>query len=179
MQKSFLVRKVVTAILSLLVLTPAHAGIPLFSLIPLTNNHITVPVNGVKIIKYQVTNHSKKTHTLIMQPITGISQISTPGNCSNPLILGSQQSCILSLQINGNNTVCTAAGLPNIDTNLFQLGFGSFVTGYSYWTSTESSSAPKFDAWVHVFNYGTSLQLYTAKTSENFRYVRCVRAITF
>ncbi len=102
MKQSFSVRKTVTAILSFLILTIAHAGTHLITFTPLTENHISVPVNGVKIIKYQVTNHSKKTHTLMMQPITGISQITTTENCPNPFILGSKQSCILSLQIIGS-----------------------------------------------------------------------------
>ncbi|EHL30841.1 hypothetical protein [Legionella drancourtii] len=102
MKQSFSVRKTVTAILSFLLLTIAHAGTHLITFIPLTENHISVPANGVKIIKYQVTNHSKKTHTLMMQPITGISQITTTENCPNPFVLGSKQSCILSLQILGN-----------------------------------------------------------------------------
>ena len=89
-------------VLSFLVLTTTHAGTHLFSFTPLTDNHISVPVNGVRIVKYQVMNHSKKMHTLIMRPITGISQIRGQENCPELLTLGSQQSCILSLQINGN-----------------------------------------------------------------------------
>ncbi len=103
MKKLFSGRKTVTAILSFLLLTIAHAGTHLITFTPLTDNHISVPVNGFKIIQYQVTNHSKKTHTLMMQPITGISQITTAENCPNPFILGSKQSCILSLQIRGSS----------------------------------------------------------------------------
>ncbi|WP_058533878.1 DUF1566 domain-containing protein [Legionella saoudiensis] len=103
MDKSLLARTTIIAILSFLVLTIAHAGTPVISLIPLTANSISVSVNEVKIIKYQITNRSKKTHTLVMQPITGINQIITSANdCSNSFVLSWQQSCILSLQVSGS-----------------------------------------------------------------------------
>ncbi|WP_160116864.1 hypothetical protein [Legionella sainthelensi] len=49
------------------------------------------------IIKYKVTNQSHKTHTLIMNPIPGI----TSSGCTSPL--GYQQSCTLSLTVNCND----------------------------------------------------------------------------
>lgn len=47
-------------------------------------------------IKYNVTNQSPKTHTLIMNPISGI----TPSGCTSPL--GYQQSCTLTLTVDCN-----------------------------------------------------------------------------
>lgn len=62
-----------------------------------------MPVNGVAMVQYRVTNQSSKPHTLIMQPIPGITQITTGLSvCSAPFVLSGKSSCILSLEINGS-----------------------------------------------------------------------------
>ncbi|MFT4059599.1 MAG: IPT/TIG domain-containing protein [Legionella sp.] len=86
-----------------LLLQAAYAGGPLWTLEPLTPTTIVVPANGTTTVQYQVTNQSSRLHTLSMQPIEGIAQITTGlGSCSNPFVLRGKNSCILSLQINGN-----------------------------------------------------------------------------
>jgi hypothetical protein len=82
-------------------------------------------------------------------------------------------------QMGNISTTCAATGLANIDTNLFKLGFGGFASGYSYWSSTEYSGDPRYNAWFHAFNPGISVQSYTYKGSTSYRYVRCARAIIF
>ena len=43
---------------------------------------------------YQVTNNSKSLTTFKLQPIPGVTQITTgAGACSNPIVLNYQQSC--------------------------------------------------------------------------------------
>lgn len=79
-----------------------HAGTPLWTFTPLTTTKITVAANDTTTVKYQVTNQSKKSHTLAMKAIPGVTQVTTAGNCPNPFILGYQQSCILNLSINGS-----------------------------------------------------------------------------
>ncbi|MCC5792459.1 MAG: IPT/TIG domain-containing protein [Legionellaceae bacterium] len=70
---------------------------------PLTATTIAVPANGSATVQYRVTNQSSKPHTLSMQPIRGITQITTGlGICGNPFVLRGKNSCILSLQINGS-----------------------------------------------------------------------------
>ena len=81
----------------------AHAGMPMWSFEPLTATTLSVPVNSTAIVQYNVTNNSKKSHTLAMKAIPAVTQITTGvGICRNPFTLGSNSSCVLSLQINGS-----------------------------------------------------------------------------
>lgn len=81
----------------------AKAGAPLWTFTPLTATNINVPSNSTATVQYQVTNQSSKTHTLNMQPIAGVTQLTTGlGICRNPFALTGKASCVLSLQINGN-----------------------------------------------------------------------------
>lgn len=79
-----------------------HAGTPLWTFTPLTATTITVAANDTATVRYQVTNQSRKTHTLAMKAISGVTQITTSGNCPTPFVLGYQQSCTLNLSINGS-----------------------------------------------------------------------------
>jgi hypothetical protein len=84
-------------------ITTACAGTPLWTFEPLTPTTIAVPANGTALVEYRITNQSSKPHTLTMQPIRGITQITTgPNVCGNPFVLSGKGSCILSLQINGS-----------------------------------------------------------------------------
>lgn len=79
------------------------AGAPLWTFEPLTATTISVPANGTATIQYRVTNQTSKPRTLTMQPIQGISQITTGLNvCGSAFFLRSKGSCILSLQVNGS-----------------------------------------------------------------------------
>ena len=84
------------------VMALVHAGTPLWTFTPLTQTTITVAASDTATVRYQVTNQSRKTHTLAMKAIPGVTQITTSGNCPNPFVLGYQQSCILNLSINGS-----------------------------------------------------------------------------
>ena len=80
----------------------SYAGTPLWTFTPLTATTISVPANGRATVQYQVTNQSNRAHTLVMSPITGVSQITTgSGLCGNPFMLTGHDSCILSLEIDG------------------------------------------------------------------------------
>lgn len=81
----------------------AMASTPLWTFEPLTVATMAVPANATAMVEYRVTNQSSKTHTLVMQPIQGISQLTTGlGICGNPFVLRSKGSCTLSLLINGS-----------------------------------------------------------------------------
>lgn len=84
------------------VMALVHAGTPLWTFTPLTQTTITVAASNTATVSYQVTNQSRKTHTLAMKAIPGVTQITTSGNCPTPFVLGYQQSCILNLSINGS-----------------------------------------------------------------------------
>jgi hypothetical protein len=80
-----------------------YAGTPAWTIEPVTPTHITISKNEYKIVQYIVTNQTKNVKTLSMQPIQGIKQDSSPGNCGNPFALNHYQSCVLTLTINGSD----------------------------------------------------------------------------
>ncbi len=101
--RKMLVQKVLAFVFSGFILTTVWAGIPVWTFEPLTPTTIAVPANGTATVQYRVTNQSNKSHTLIMQPIRGVTQITTGLNvCGNPFVLQGKNSCTLSLQINGS-----------------------------------------------------------------------------
>ena len=83
------------------VMALVHAGRPLWTLTPLTQTTITLAANDTATVSYQVTNQSRKTRTLAMKAIPGVTQVTTSGNCPTPFVLRYQQSCLLNLSING------------------------------------------------------------------------------
>lgn len=85
-------------------ITPDPSYPPSVSVTPITNAYVL----------YTVTNQSHKSHTLTMNPIPGITQITTDGNCSNPFTLSSQQSCTLTLLVNGSSLNKNIQGGPVI-----------------------------------------------------------------
>lgn len=81
-----------------------------FSIIPEAGaiTAFLLPRNFTETVRYQVTNQTKLTRTLTMVPMTGVSQTTTgAGVCPNPFTLGPQQSCILSLVIDGAHVPST------------------------------------------------------------------------
>lgn len=99
-------RKTLTTLFSSLLFSLSallHAGSPVWMLTPLTATTLSVPSNDTATVQYQVTNQSTKTHTLFMQSIQGITQLTTGlGVCGNPFVLTGKASCTLSLQVNGS-----------------------------------------------------------------------------
>ncbi len=81
----------------------AQAGAPLWTFTPLTATTLSVPSNSTATVQYRVTNQSLRTHTLSMQPIHGITQLTTgSGVCGSSFALTGKSSCTLSLQVNGD-----------------------------------------------------------------------------
>ncbi len=92
-----------------------YAGSPLWTLTPLTATSIAVASNETATVSYRVTNQSSRPHTLVMQPIKGVSQLTATlvGNaCSNPFVLAGHQSCELNLEIHGNELMANINGGP-------------------------------------------------------------------
>lgn len=88
--------------------TLANAGSPVWTFTPLTATSLSVPSNNTATVQYKVTNQSNKTHTLSMQSIPGVSQITTGvGVCDNPFVLVGKGACTLTLQINGSQLAQT------------------------------------------------------------------------
>ena len=96
------INKIIVGLWLTFAMALVHAGTPLWTFTPLTATTITVAANDTATIKYQVTNQSIRTHILAMGPISGVTQVTTAGDCPNPFVLSFQQSCILNLAINGS-----------------------------------------------------------------------------
>jgi hypothetical protein len=89
-----------------------HAGSPVWTFTPLTATNISIPKNGTATVKYNVTNKSRKNHTLIMEPIAGINQDTSGNNCKSPFNLAYQQSCTLALNVTASQLLGSYSGGP-------------------------------------------------------------------
>ena len=114
MKLNQLFAKTIIACLLLFVSTFVFSRIPVFTFKPLTATTITVPAAGTASVQYTVTNQSAKTHTLLMKPITGISQVTTIGNCASSFVLASKQSCTLNLLVTGSQLKGNVNGGPSV-----------------------------------------------------------------
>lgn len=108
-----LISRILTGAWIMLALTLVHAGTPaLLTFTPLTPTTLTVSTNSTATVSYQVMNQSHTPHTLLMNIIPGITQVTTSGYCPNPFVLGYRQSCILNLVINGGALSGNVSGGP-------------------------------------------------------------------
>jgi hypothetical protein len=83
--------------------TLSYAATPLWTFTPLTATTVSVPSNETATIQYTITNQSSRVHTLSLQPISGVTQLTVGlGVCGNPFILIGKASCTLSLQVTGS-----------------------------------------------------------------------------
>jgi hypothetical protein len=89
-------------------------GLPLWTFEPLTATEIAVSPQNTATIQYKVTNQSRKSHTLVMLNMEGISQDTSLGNCANPFTLGYLQSCILTLTVDGSALQGNIVGGPRV-----------------------------------------------------------------
>ena len=107
MKANFLITRLFIGVVSLFLLGVVEAAnTPVWTFTPLTATTLSVPSNDTAVVQYQVTNQSRRTHTLIMQPIQGITQLTTGlGICGNPFVLVYGASCTLSLQVNGSQLI--------------------------------------------------------------------------
>jgi len=115
MKKNKFLARLLYFIFSLFTMVFAHAtSAPLFTFLPLTPTTIKVTNDNTETVQYVLTNMSSKTHTLMMVPIEGITQITSAGYCLSPFILASKQSCILNLQVNGSEIPSYITGGPRV-----------------------------------------------------------------
>ena len=88
---------------------------PLFSLIPSTTTALFLPTNSTAIVQYKVINNTQKIRILTMKPITGITQNTQgPSFCNNPFSLAHNQSCLLTLLVDGSQIPVQISGGPEI-----------------------------------------------------------------
>jgi large repetitive protein len=101
MQKKAWARRI--TLLLLFVSSIVQAGIPLWTFTPLTPTSMTLHPGQRGVVAYTVTNQSNKPHTLTLQSIPGVTQISSGGTqlCENAFVLANKgSSCVLALLIN-------------------------------------------------------------------------------
>lgn len=94
---------------------------PKFDIIPTTSTTWFLPSNGFATVGYCVTNRTDITRTLTVGPVSGIVQqlgvsgvapCATP--CDNPFTLAHNQSCFLTLQLDGSQLQGEVVGGPVI-----------------------------------------------------------------
>ncbi|KTD53578.1 protein with a bacterial immunoglobulin-like domain protein [Legionella santicrucis] len=90
------------SLLLLFTVNGLHAGTQVkFNIVPTTATTKQIPNFSHDTVQYRVTNNTKITRTLTMKPIPGVSQI-TAGGCSNPFTLAMNESCLLTLSLDGS-----------------------------------------------------------------------------
>ncbi|KTC83436.1 NHL repeat protein [Legionella cincinnatiensis] len=116
MKKCYFMNKIFGGLLTFFSISMAMASTasPLWTFVPLTDTTLTIIGNSKQTVKYTVTNQSKRTHSLVMTPIPGISQITSPGYCPNVFTLGYKQSCILGLYVDGSELKSNIVSGPQV-----------------------------------------------------------------
>ena len=102
-------------IIPLLLSSTVFAGSPIFTFTPSTlTTFNATSIIGTATVRYTLTNESSSPSTLIMAPIAGITQVTTAGNCPSPFVLGSKQSCPLTLLVDGNHLTSSVQSGPKV-----------------------------------------------------------------
>ncbi len=116
MTRRSIIKPLIAGLMIFLTTSMLHATTqPKFTIIPTTPTTITMASTDTATVQYNVTNKTKITRTLTMVPIEGISPITTgPGYCANPFTLAQNQSCLLTLQLNGSQLPRRVSGGPVI-----------------------------------------------------------------
>jgi hypothetical protein len=104
-------KSIITLIL-ILSASAIFAGQPVWTFTPLTETRLSLPFGAKATVQYRVTNQSRKPHTLMFSPVTGIRQITTAGNCSNPFYLNYQNACVLTLEVDSSLLSGNVSGGP-------------------------------------------------------------------
>ena len=95
----------ILACLLFLISEVAFASKALYSITPIGTSIVPVPPNFKASVNYRVLNQTQQTQTLSFQESFGLSQLVQAGSCGNPFILAPNESCVLSLWVDGNDIV--------------------------------------------------------------------------
>ena len=87
---------------------------PKFTIVPITPTTVLMHAYSYATVQYRVTNQTKITRTLTTVAIPGISINTAMGNCPNPFILSPQASCLLTLELDGNQLPPHVFGGPEV-----------------------------------------------------------------
>ena len=72
---------------------------PIIGLDPIGQSSVIIPSNGASIVKYTLTNNSKKHMQMTMRAADGISQLTSSEFCQSPINLASNASCTLAVLV--------------------------------------------------------------------------------
>jgi hypothetical protein len=109
-------RKQIVLILSVFFYSATiSAGQPLLTITPIFQAPTTIARDSFGAAIFQITNHTKNLTRFKLQPIPGISQVTTaPNACSDPILIGYEQTCSLNLHIEGQYLPSTLRSGPVI-----------------------------------------------------------------
>jgi hypothetical protein len=83
----------------------AFASKALYSVTPVASSVVNVPLHFKAPVSYRVLNQTNQTQTLSFQESFELTQLVQAGSCGNPFTLGPNESCALSLWVDGNDIV--------------------------------------------------------------------------
>lgn len=112
MKKRIFIFRLLGSIVALGFFSTVKAAAPVWTFTPLTPTSLNISAFETAIVKYTLTNQSKKQHTLTTTPIPGVTQDTSAGICTNPVTLNYQQSCTLSFVIAGSAMTGNIEGGP-------------------------------------------------------------------
>ncbi|MDI1351308.1 MAG: M28 family peptidase [bacterium] len=98
----FVKKGLLLVLLGMFIASSCNAVKPLWTFTPSTPTTHTLLATQSVIVNYTIKNESKRTHTLIMQPISGARQLFNSKTCAASFKLNYQDSCTLSLFIDGS-----------------------------------------------------------------------------
>ncbi|MFA5960486.1 MAG: hypothetical protein WC785_08205 [Tatlockia sp.] len=105
-------------VLAALFISNAYSGIPVWTFTPLTPTTVSINNTQRALIRYQVTNQSQRPHALVMTPINGVREVTLlPHECSSANTIGFQDSCFLTLIVDGRTFSGNIYGGPMVCQN--------------------------------------------------------------
>jgi hypothetical protein len=144
----------IMGLLSLFLSISVYSATPLMNIIAITRAPTQLAVNASAEAIYRVTNNASTPGLFVMQPIQGISLVTTTtGACRNPISLGSQESCLLKLRIRGNQILSKTVGGPvicNQSPHAFGCSQPSNPRDVINITTTLADSFAESNAWINV-----------------------------
>lgn len=97
------ITRLISCAVFMLVIGLSYAEKPKLTFTPQTATTFGIYPGQTQNVIYKVTNTSNKTQVLAMQPLAGVSQNSTTGNCATTFTLAPGAYCLLNLTVTANS----------------------------------------------------------------------------
>ncbi|MCX7115964.1 MAG: hypothetical protein NTW08_08680 [Gammaproteobacteria bacterium] len=136
--------------LSLLLFSVNGFAVPLVSVVALYKAPVQLAKNSFTVAVYKVTNNTQTLSAFAMQPITGVTQVTTsPGACGNPITLSAGQSCQLNLKITGSQLEGPLLAGPQVCNSPQPISCSQPSVADSFNTRVSATLLPP-NSWVSV-----------------------------